>query len=70
MLTKQDIKHLVSKVMNGVPAKDACSHVKLNQAREDFDKVMTEAIFDVWIHIGDSGYNKHGYREAFEAVEN
>jgi len=70
ILTKEDIKNLVSKVMNGVDAKDACQHITLNQTREEFDRVMVEAIFDVWIHIGDSGYNRKGFREAFDAVEN
>jgi hypothetical protein len=30
---------------------------------------LTDAIFDVWLLIGDSGWNRRGYREAFDAVE-
>ena len=69
MLTKEDIKHLVARVMNGQTAEDVCSHIKLDQTFEDFNRAMTNAIFDIWIHVGDSGFNRKGYREAFDSVE-
>ena len=70
ILTKEDIKHLVGRVMSGMDAKDVCGHIKLDQTQDEFEKAMVAAIFDVWIHVGDSGYNRKGYREAFDAVEN
>ena len=70
ILSKEDIRHLVDRVRSGMAVKHACGHIKLTQSYEDFSNVMLDAIFDVWIRIGDSGYNKSGYRTAFDAVEN
>ena len=55
--------------MTGIPIKDVCKDIVLEQTREDFSIVLTDAIFDVWLLIGDSGWNRRGYREAFDAVE-
>lgn len=70
ILSKEDVKHLVFRVMKGMPVERACGHIDLSQDKKDFDQVFTDAIFDVWIHTGDSGYNRKGFRVAFDAVEN
>tara|TARA_E500000331_G_C16909167_1_gene562666 strand:+ start:223 stop:510 length:288 start_codon:yes stop_codon:yes gene_type:complete len=69
-LTKQDILFLFRRIYSGVPVEHACDHISIDQAYEDFDKVMSDAIFDVWMHTGDSGFNRDGFRETFDAIEN
>ena len=66
-LTKQDILFLVRRIYSGVPADRACGHITLDQPYEEFNRSMTDAIFDVWVHTGDSGFNRDGFREAFDA---
>ena len=38
-------------------------------SREEFDKLMDEALFDIWIVSGDSGYFAKGYHCAVKALE-
>lgn len=70
MLTKDDILFLVRRVYSGVPVEHACGHIELTQPYEEFNNAMSNAIFDIWMHTGDSGFNRDGFREAFDAIEN
>ena len=70
MLDKEEIKKIVGKVRMGNSADDACAHINLTQSQEEFNKIMTDAIFDVWFVTGDTHFNRDGYRGAFDAVEN
>ena len=68
-LTKQDMLFLFRRIYSGVTVEQACGHITLDQPYEEFDRLMTDAIFDVWMHTGDSGFNRDGYRETFDAIE-
>ena len=69
ILTKDDILFLVRRIYSGVSVEHACGHITLDQSYEEFNNAMTSAIFDVWMYTGDSGFNKDGFREAFDAIE-
>ena len=70
ILNKEEIKKIVNKVRMGECASDACSHITLTHTQEEFDEIMTDAIFDVWFITGDTHFNRDGHRCAFDAVEN
>ena len=38
-------------------------------SREEFDKLMYEALFDIWIVSGDKGYFSKGYHTAVRSLE-
>jgi len=69
ILNKKDIKLMINKIMSGSTVESVCSEITLTQSEEDFDKVITDAIHDIWIVTGDTHFNRDGFRKAFDDIE-
>ncbi len=66
IILRESIEQIVMKRADSKTVADMFSDLTKNE----FDKLMNEALFDIWITVGDSGYFARGFHEAVCAIEN
>jgi len=66
IILRESLEQIISKHTDSKTVADMFSDL----SKDEFDKLMNEALFDIWIMIGDSGYYTGGFHEAVCAIEN
>ncbi len=67
---KEEVLYIIKRLMSGADLESLCSSLEIKFTKEEFDIAYEQALFDVWLRVGDKGYNRDGYREAFSTLEN